>query len=62
MQCSKCQESPTNGGSKRQDLVGDRTGAKEKGWAINLFLRDFVVFRSKEGKQRGGSEEWEMSC
>lgn len=45
-----------------QDLAGDSTGAKEKGWAMSVFLKDFVVSRSKEGKQGLGSEEWEISC
>lgn len=44
-----------------QDLAGERTGAKEEGWTMSVFLRDFVVSGSKEGKQRWGREEWERS-
>lgn len=64
MQCSSARRAPQMEVPMRcwQDLVGDRRGAKEKGWAMSVFLTDFVVSRSKEGKQRWRSEEWEMSC
>lgn len=44
-----------------QDVVGDRGGAKEKGRAVGACLEDLGVPGSKEGKQRWGSEDWEMS-
>lgn len=64
MQCSSARRAPQMEVPLRfwQDLVGDRTGAKEKGWSMSVFLRDFVVSRSKKGKQKWRSKGWERSC
>lgn len=44
-----------------QDVVVDRAGVKGKGRAVGACLEDLDVPGSKEGKQRWGSEDWEMS-
>lgn len=41
--------------------MGDRAGAKAKGRTVSACLEDLDVPGSKEGKQRWGSEDWEMS-